>query len=81
MIEYTVLHKTTAKKQLKTITCDICNFVVNADDFLEVQEFHHIRFTGGYGSIFGDSDFVECDICQHCLFEMIKGKYRITDSY
>ena len=42
------------------------------DDWDEIQEFHHIRFTGGYGSVCGDGMKVECDICQRCLHIMIK---------
>jgi len=27
--------------------------------------------------VFGDDEQIECDICQHCLFKMIDGKYRV----
>jgi len=40
-------------------------------DTWEVQEFYHIRFTGGYGSVFGDTEQVEIDLCQHCLHDML----------
>ena len=40
----------------------------------EIQEFHHIRFTGGYSSVFGDEATVECDLCQHCLKALV-GKF------
>ena len=53
------------------ITCDRCKKTYDVDDYLEIQEFHCIDFTGGYGSVFGDMFKVECDICQHCLKEMI----------
>ena len=56
---------------LESITCDKCKKEYKKDDTLEIQEFHHINFTGGYGSVFGDMCSIECDICQHCLFEMI----------
>lgn len=64
------------KQVIKTIeepfafVCDVCGREFSADD-MEIQEFHHIRFTGGYGSVFGDGTRVECDICQHCLEKMI----------
>ena len=64
------------EKVLSSITCDICGTSYTADDIHEIQEFHRGHFTGGYGSVFGDMTEVECDICQHCLLDMLKGKYR-----
>lgn len=58
------------------LQCDVCKKEFTADDFIEVQEFHHINFVGGYGSVFGDESHIQCDICQRCLFEMIKDFYR-----
>jgi hypothetical protein len=55
----------------KTVECDKCHKVYDVDDVFEVQEFHHIRFTGGYASVFGDETTIECDLCQHCLKELI----------
>lgn len=57
---------------LDSIICDKCKkeYKVKEDEF-EIQEFHHIKFTGGYGSVFGDMTKVECDICQYCLKDMI----------
>jgi len=61
-----------------SITCDICNKIyidsIENNDILEIQEFTHINFTGGYGSIFGDGDEIKLDICQHCLKEKL-GQY------
>ena len=54
-----------------SITCDKCHKEYPIEDEFEIQEFLHIDFTGGYGSIFGDMAHVECDICQHCLHEII----------
>ena len=61
-------------KQVAIVTgwiCDKCKKIYDINDYMEIQEFHHINFTGGYGSVFGDMNRVECDICQHCLKEMI----------
>jgi len=76
MIEYKEVEEINVRKITKSITCDKCGRKYAADDLvskemLEAQEFCYIRFTGGYGSIFGDGTEVECDICQHCLKEMI----------
>ena len=60
--------------------CDVCGKSYDPNnDIFEVQEFHHIRFTGGYGSLFGDGERIECDICQHCLWKMIAPVYRTRE--
>ncbi len=62
-------------KTLVAIVCDVCNTRYEMpDDVFEIQEFECIRRTGGYGSVFGDEDTIECDICQHCLKKLI-GEY------
>ena len=63
------------------IICDKCQKKYDIDDIFEIQEFYHIKFTGGYASVFGDGSVVECDICQHCLLEIIKDFCRIDDSW
>ena len=68
------------RDKLYSITCDKCGRTFLArEDFLEVQEFHHVNFCGGYGSIFGDMNEVECDICQHCLKKMIGDIVRVKE--
>jgi hypothetical protein len=75
------------KKEMKeiespeSIICDVCGKEYDIEDYLEIQEFHHIDFVGGYGSIFGDQSRVECDICQNCLKEMIENFCRIETYY
>ena len=56
--------------------CDRCKNAV-IDDF-ELQESYIIRFRGGYASVFGDEDVIECDLCQHCLLELIGDFYRVN---
>jgi len=56
--------------------CDKCKQeVVNE---MELQETYTIAFTGGYSSIFGDMETVECDLCQECLQELIGDFCRYT---
>jgi hypothetical protein len=75
MINYRRKVKRTRVKVPVSIVCDICHKTFDYEnDIFEVQEFHHIRFTGGYGSVFGDESEVECDICQHCLKKLV-GEY------
>lgn len=64
------------RPELESIVCDICNTETPASDIGNIQEFHRVRFTGGYDSIFGDGARIECDICQHCLKTLLAGKYR-----
>ena len=51
--------------------CDKCGKEYTSDH-IDLQEIHSINFIGGYSSIFGDGVKVSCDLCQHCLFNMIK---------
>jgi hypothetical protein len=57
------------EKVVTKITCDRCKKEIEGD--LEQQEMHNIRFTGGYGSVFGDMNEIDCDLCQYCLFDLI----------
>ena len=58
------------------LVCDKCKKEFDCDnesgDYIEIQEFHHINFIAGYGSVFGDGWKIRMDICQRCLYEMIK---------
>ena len=65
-----------------SIQCDICKKEYSNEDWkdeFEIQEFLFIKFIGGYASSFGDGIEVECDICQHCLYEMISEYARMID--
>ena len=45
---------------------------------IEWQERFIVSFRAGYGSIFGDGNLVECDLCQDCV-QSIMGKWlRVT---
>jgi len=64
------------------VQCDKCKRTYLVDpsygDVFEVQEFHHIRFTGGYKSVFGDMADIECDLCQYCLNELVGDYCRVV---
>lgn len=62
----------------EAVVCDVCKREFAPDD-LEAEEFHHVQFTGGYESVFGDGTRVECDICQHCLKTLIGEHCRRMD--
>jgi hypothetical protein len=58
--------------------CDRCHKKYDIDvESFETQEFHHINFTGGFASVFGDGVHVECDLCQKCLKELIDDICRV----
>ena len=75
MIQY-IDEQRTYRRTLAYV-CDVCK--TTYDDELEMQEFQHINFIGGYNSVFGDEERVVCDICQHCLKKMIGEYYRTDD--
>jgi len=77
MIEYGI--EITKQQKPISVTCDVCKkqyYHDNQDDVMEIQEFHLIRFVGGYSSIFGDTSMIKGDICQHCLRDKL-GEYLI----
>lgn len=71
MIHYDKEMKEVEVEKFVGITCSVCKTFYRADDDMETQEFHHIRFTGGYASVFGDGSEIRCDLCQKCLKKMI----------
>lgn len=60
-------HKLQPVEVLDAIQCDACGKRYEAEDVFEIQEFLHIDFQAGYGSVFGDENHIQADICQHCL--------------
>lgn len=64
---------TEPRRKVVEITCDKCGKVLTpeGDGIFEWQEAFCISRTGGYGSVFGDSDTWHLDLCQHCLHELI----------
>jgi hypothetical protein len=70
---------TKAIEEVASVKCDKCGKEYDTND-LETQEFHHIRFRGGYASVFGDGTEVDCDLCQRCLYEMIGDFCRRTEA-
>lgn len=63
--------RTVVEQHLTHIQCDKCGKTVGSDDFIEWQEFFSYRTTGGYGSIIGDMNAVEVDLCQSCFYGLL----------
>ena len=61
-----------------SVICDKCGREFTND--FDLQEFTFLRFIGGYSSVFGDGSAIECDICQDCLYDMIKYIYRYREN-
>lgn len=72
--------------QLRPITtnqlicvCDRCSRDMNSETHDgEWEERISLSFRGGYHSIFGDGNLIECDLCQHCIKAMLEKYLRIT---
>lgn len=62
-------------------TCDRCgkDLHKNEDDVMDWQERFVVSFRGGYGSVFGDGNYVEGDFCQECIAEVLGKWLRVTD--
>jgi antitoxin CcdA len=77
MVEREILME--KREHVVSKTCDRCMLTATRETPFEFQEFVHIHFTGGYGSVFGDESFVEGDFCQHCVKELLGDYLRIED--
>lgn len=51
---------------VKQINCDRCGKVAERSD-LDFHAMTSVSFSAGYGSIFGDGNRVEIDLCEPCL--------------
>lgn len=80
MVEYKT--KRVSAKYVAAIVCDVCKKRYEAsDDECELQEFLHVNFVGGYGSVFGDGSHVTANICQKCLKERLGDILAINTQY
>ena len=78
-IMFKSIKKTKEVREITAIVCDICKKEYKIEDVFEIQEFYHVSFEAGWGSVFGDGNRIECDICQHCLKKILGENYRIHD--
>ncbi len=66
---------------VKQICCDRCGREAEVHDTdCEFVEFTSIEYKAGYGSVFGDGNKVEVDLCQHCVKELLGPWLRVMDS-
>ncbi|ARV18619.1 hypothetical protein AEP_01675 [Curvibacter sp. AEP1-3] len=65
---------------IQRLICDRCGRQAKRDDLdCEFHEFMSIQYRAGFGSIFGDGNGVEVDLCQHCVKDSLGTWIRITD--
>lgn len=60
------------------LQCDRCNRQADIGE-PEFFEFTSIDYKAGYGSVLGDGNQVEIDLCQHCLKETLGPWLRVTE--
>ena len=72
-----IAYETVEAQRPSTIACDKCGF---EDDFkgIEGQEFLRHSDGAGYGSVFGDGNRVQIDLCQRCVKEVLGQWIRVT---
>lgn len=63
----------------KQLRCDRCGRLAQVGDDPEFHEFTSIGYTAGYGTIFGDGNLVEIDLCQRCLKDTLGPWLRVSD--
>ncbi len=63
----------------KQLRCDRCGRLSELGE-AEFQEFVSIDLKAGYGSIFGDGNDVQVDLCQHCLKDALGPWLRVSEA-
>ena len=71
--------KTVTMQKVTTLVCDGCGLDTNADGDYDFQEFISINHDCGYGSIHGDGNQIDIDLCQQCFADMCGDTLRVMD--
>jgi hypothetical protein len=71
--------KTVTAQKVITVVCDGCGLQASADSDYEFHEFISIDHHCGYGSIHGDGNRIDTDLCQQCFADMLGDTLRVTD--
>jgi len=70
----------THDRQVKIVVCDRCGKRMSEDEpFDGYNNRTQIRFRAGYASLFGDSNKVEGDLCDKCLYELLGPYLRVVE--
>jgi hypothetical protein len=66
------------EEMVESIICDCCK--KEYTDEIEIQEFFTITQKSGYGSVFGDGNVFELDLCQYCQKKLFGDFIRIREA-
>lgn len=67
--------------ETKVVICDRCGKRMSEDEpYQGYNNRTQIRFRAGYGSLFGDGNKVEGDLCDKCLYEVLGRYLRIVEA-
>lgn len=58
--------------------CDRCGRQFDRENFIEWQERLDIQTTAGYGSIWGDGNQLELQLCQECAHDILGPYMRVN---
>lgn len=65
--------------EASVFTCNRCRCTAHSEDqIMDWQERFIVSFRAGYGSIFGDGNYIEGGFCQECIKEVLGPWLRIT---
>ena len=78
MIKTITTSEQVIKDDILSIICDVCKAEYPIKDFAETQEFLNVELRGGFGSVFGDGSLIECNVCQHCLKNLLGAYLRVS---
>ena len=70
--------KTVTTQKVISLVCDGCGLEASADDSYEYHEFISVSQHCGYGSIHGDDNKIEADLCQKCFADKCGDALRVT---
>lgn len=70
--------KTVTTQKIMALICDGCALETKADDY-EFNEFISVKRRCGYGSIHGDGNNIETDLCQQCFADMCGDTLKVID--
>jgi hypothetical protein len=71
--------KTVTTQKVTTLVCDGCGLEANADGDYEFHEFISINHDCGYGSIHGNGNQIDIDLCQQCFADMCGDVLTVID--
>lgn len=72
----------THQHEAKIVICDRCGKHMSGDEpYQGYNNRAQIRFRAGYGSVFGDGNKIEGDLCDKCLYEVLGRYLRIVEPH